>query len=452
MTKRARATHVESVVATLLRVSALRSRVTSKAWDYGWSQESYRRSPDAAITHDANTTIGLTSEGVNALEASVQQIRRMAPVSEVYDSEELWRLVATLIAQLPLDGAASELEALIRVRLARLLSPPPCLIVFPVANIALDGVLAVGNVVLGSMSDEWLARVEQGLGRAPLLGKLPPTWWLPSSAPDANGTVETPIVFAWWGPEQLDRAEKRAEEAFDDLVALALMLEPDLDAQRVFSLRGDSNRPGVRGLVADRRSLQTLASAGTPELMSELGAGVHVDGVLGTSVSHHWWGIDPFPIAALIRDDERSRIVGTVIQPAGRLQQRLLTAARWHAKAHWSRTTEDAMLALGIAMDAMLSESGPSPGRVIAERYAYLEPSAHVRELRYRYLLSEVYAARSSVAHGGKSASLSDFRFVRKVASEVRDTFQRLFRLAEEASAVSEADHSALFTRLKWGQ
>jgi hypothetical protein len=185
--------------------------------------------------------------------------------------------------------------------------------------------------------------------------------------------------------------------------------------------------------------------------MSELGAGVHVDGVLGTGVSHHWWGVDAFPIETLVCGDARTHIVGTVIQPAGRLQQRLLTAARWHAKAHWSNTTEDAMLALGIAVDAMLSESGPSPGRVIAERYAYLVPDAQTRALRYRHLLSEVYAARSSVAHGGRSALLSDFRFIRKVASEVRDTFLRLFRLAEESSAVSEADHAAIFTRLKWG-
>ena len=250
--------------------------------------------------------------------------------------------------------------------------------------------------------------------------------------------------------EQLRRATALAEESFTDLVALALVLEPDLDANKIYSLRGDTNKPGIRGLQQDRGAIARAAKS-QPSLNSELGAAILIAGLFRQGYSHHWYGYDPLPIDTLLGSASRRSTAARILGTATSIHHRMRTAARWHAKAHWADSPEDAMLALGIAFDALLSESGPSPGRVLGERFALLEPDRKKRPDAYRYFTKELYAARSSVAHGGASSTLSDAGFVRDVASRLRTLFARLDSHVVAAALTSEKDLTELFDRLKWG-
>jgi len=64
--------------------------------------------------------------------------------------------------------------------------------------------------------------------------------------------------------------------------------------------------------------------------------------------------------------------------------------------------TDDAALALGVAMDALLSGQRAMPGSALADRFAMLaDDPLQRRNLVAEYLAS--YQVRSSVAHGGRS-------------------------------------------------
>jgi len=248
---------------------------------------------------------------------------------------------------------------------------------------------------------------------------------------------------------QSHRALRDAEQAFEDLVAVTLALEPDLDARSLYSLRGETHRPGTRGLVLDRGALAEVG-ARVPEVQRELGAPAIVSGIFGQVVIHRWHGEKPFPLAELLSDPARRVSAARIMTSVTAVCRRLRVAARWHAKAHWASDVEDAVLGLGICFDAMLTEQGPSPGRTLAERYALLDPDPVRRRSRYREFQSEFYPARSSVAHGAKKTSI-DTKFVRRLAREARWIFSRIWELSEARGIRTEEDYEELYSSLKWG-
>ena len=268
-----------------------------------------------------------------------------------------------------------------------------------------------------------------------------------SSLPVSEEEV-APIVLAYYGRTQLRRAIDESESAFEDLVSLALMVEPDLDALSLFSLRGDSHRPGIRGLVIDRANLSRKAGL-TPGLDQEMYASILVNGVLGAKISLHAYGEDPFPLGHLLSLAAKRSTTEKILTSSSAIFSRLKVAARWHAKAHWALDIADAVLALGISFDSMLSETGPSPGRVISERFALLDPNPSIRRERYRDFQNEFYPARSAVAHGAKKTSI-DTKFVRHMAKESRWVFARIFQLAEKLQIRTEDEYSQMFENFKW--
>lgn len=131
------------------------------------------------------------------------------------------------------------------------------------------------------------------------------------------------------------------------------------------------------GTPVDRIFLAEVAKTDS-RVASELVTPFYVDGVFPPSISLHGYGENAFPLESLIRADNE-RKAEDILLGSSPIYQRLRVAARWHAKAHWAFDTTDAVLALGISFDALLSEKGPTPGRAIAERFALLDPNPEVR-------------------------------------------------------------------------
>ncbi len=372
------------------------------------------------------------------------QLLRLPEVPDAYDAEELWGVAAGMIGTLPMPSTATALEKHVNDRLKRLIAPPDSVVVVPIANLNPGTLIEAGPVLIGRLGDEWRGRLKARTGeKKPLFDARQP-WWHSL----ADGSKEQDVVLlAHFGRSQLDRAFRDAEEAFENLVALGLVLEPDLEGKRLYSLRGDSHRPGIRGLAVDRQSLRSAAET-SPNLFRELGADVLVSGIFGTNVKHHWYGEEPFPLHELL-DGTRLTEAQRLLTGRTSVHNRLRLAARWHAKAYWSSEIEDAVLALGIGLEAPFSESNPSPGRVLGERFAFLAPPSE-RQARYKLFTGEYYAARSSIAHGAKRTSI-DSTFARRMAKDLRDTFLRIASLTRDQSVESEDAYGQMFDTLKCG-
>jgi hypothetical protein len=194
---------------------------------------------------------------------------------------------------LPLKTSGLKIKAFVEERLNRLLNPPDSLVLLPVANVApLKSILDVGPLLIGHYSEafEQLLSKKSGTGFMQV-SKRP--WW--QTGTDVISTSQSPIILACKGQVQLDKAVERAKLIFDDLTNLALMTQEDLDGLSLYSLRGDTNRPGIRGLVIDRTGLSKQIK-NTPELEHEFYSTVVIDGFLGPHTTYHSYGEDPFPL------------------------------------------------------------------------------------------------------------------------------------------------------------
>jgi hypothetical protein len=438
--------HLDQVAKDLVNAALEREFTSAEAWDYGWCIAKYRCSERAAIRHDSARQVHLSAEGVVAYERAMNHLLKLAGVRDMYNTEELWGVLAGMIGTLPMPSTPAALVGLITDRLKRLTAPPDSLVIVPIANLNPGKVLIeAGSLLIGRLGEEWRTRLtERAGGQTPFSdGKQP--WW--NSLTDESKEDDV-VLLAHFGRSQLNRAFRDAEEAFENLVALALVLEQDLDGRRLYSLRGDSHRPGIRGLSVDRQSLQNSAKT-SPRLSRDLAAEVLVSGVSGVEVRQHWYCENPFPLQELL-EGERLAEAQRLLTGRTSVHNRLRLAARWHAKAYWSSEIEDAVLALGIGFEALLSEGNPSPGRVLGERFAFLEPMPADRPTRYKLFTGEYYAARSSIAHGAKRTSI-DGDFARGMAKELRRTFLRIASLTRAQSVESEDAYVRMFDTLKWG-
>ena len=178
-----------------LLVAALgRKVVTTTAWDYGWSEEEYRHSDTAAMTHDRDRSVSLTPDAVVALESAVHSLLRDSNVRELYDPEEFWSLAASLLGTLPLDYDSDQLSVEIDRRLLRILEPPRSLVFCPIANVAApDPPIVLGPLVVGRVDEAWEQLVRTKLGHRGFLPMPHAPWWLPSQ----RGSSHTaPVMLA----------------------------------------------------------------------------------------------------------------------------------------------------------------------------------------------------------------------------------------------------------------
>lgn len=164
-----------------------------------------------------------------------------------------------------------------------------------------------------------------------------------------------------------------------------------------------------------------------------------------------WFSVDPVDLYALLADDSRRDFVLACLTSTDVIPRRLRVAARWYADAHWSLDKDDAILALGVALDALVGARQGLPGRILAQRFAYLEPDPTLRRARVNRW-NEMYSLRSTIAHGGEASKALETFPVRDMAAEVVWTAKRLRAFDAEFPVRSEADFEAVGEQLRLGE
>jgi hypothetical protein len=410
----------------------------TEAWDYGWCSADYRNSGSAAMS-SSDGPVSLTSEGIRAFEAAMELLLGLEAVRARWDADELWSVVASLMLFVRSTNA-DPLQSARQIR--RLRTAGPALVVFPVSNVSWcgapmefkDAAIGLAENVAGSiagLSKQDKGRVSAAVGD-----------YLRDRLPHGPQTV----VFGCVTAGQATLAFAEGEHRFRRLVDLALLLELDPEGKGVFSLRGAANRPGIRGVDLDRIGIEKVVSERAAHelfvspLVVDLLGGEHIS----------WGGASPFPLEALLMQRELSRDVGECLSGIGPVFERLAVCARWYSEAHWADAKDDAVLALGVALDALIGSKEGLPGRVMAERFALLEPSPNRRaERAQRY--HELFGVRSAVAHGGRSKSADDHRFVRAFAAEVTWAAARLLAFEQTFRPAGASGFETTFADLGWG-
>ena len=413
----------------------------SEPWNYGWCIAEYRASPEAGLEGPGGpVTIDLAARGL--FEEAVSLLSRELAIRERWNLEELWGIVASEVVA---ASAMADPESQLRAVVGRLRNAETNLVLMTVANVAPPAQpLVVADCVLGQAGDE-LARAINALA-----GSRPQSEVELLDAIDAQNSLpeEPTVVAAAWTQAQRHRAVEPAEATLSSVFDVTLLLEPDLGRVRMHSLRGAANRPGTRGVTIHRPALETA--------MSTLGASAELAAEVRVVSRHHarshagWYRTDPVPIAQLLVDPRRRALVSRYVRDATPVARRVRLAARWNAEAHWAGDQVDAVLALGVALDALIGSRSALPGRAMRERYALLEAEPAKREERARRH-SEIYSVRSAVAHGGASSKLDEPEFVRRVSRDVAWTANRMIAFDELFAPASEQQLDDVFECLRWG-
>ncbi|MFE2628938.1 hypothetical protein ACFXDP_13515 [Streptomyces sp. NPDC059374] len=432
--------HGKATELVLAAVAGAEASENPRPWDYGWCTESYRHSRTAAISSPGGP-VRLSVEAVARLEELHALLAKQSQVREQWSLEELWGYLSTLIAFVycvdDRDEKAKEL-------LARIIYTQPSLVVFPVSNIAWDGdPVRIGKKnVIGRLDEAFVDVVQQlgGRGRshrslvAEYIGKL---------------THREPRVgFAALVPAQRGKARSQANRNLQVLVDLTMMLVTNKSYRKLWSLRGDTNRPGVRGITLDRKAVEAgLRESGDHV---ELYSSPLIIDAIGQSGVVEWLGEDPIPLRELLQDEELRSAVEVCLTQGNTFLRRLHVAARWFADSYWASAQDDAALAAGVALDALLGSKSALPGRAMRERYALLERDPQARAERAKEH-EEIYATRSIVAHGGEVRKVSEGNFLRDMQDSITWASWRLLDAHSTFSISSEKELESLFDDLRWG-
>lgn len=430
-------TATELVLAT---VDCAADSDNPKPWNYGWCLESYRHNPTAAIS-SSDGPVRLSPEGVANLEKLHATLTKQPQVRDHWDPEELWGGLATLIASV---FRLENKEEKARDFLARIIHTQPSLVIFPVSNIAWDGDPArIGKKsVIGRLNEDFVCAIQQLGGRALNHSDLATEY--------INNLKhrEPRVGFATLVPGQRSKARSQAARNLQVLVDLTMMLVTNKNDRNLWSLRGDTNRPGVRGITLDRKAIEEgLRESGDHV---ELYSNPLIVDNLGRDGSVTWRGEKPIPLSELLEDDKLSNAVETCLTMENTFLRRMHVAARWFADSYWASEPDDAALAAGVALDALLGSKSALPGRAMKERYALLERDPQLRPERAKEH-EEIYAVRSVVAHGGEARKLNEGNFLREMQDSITWTAWRLLDAHSTFSVSGEKEFESLFEDLRWG-
>ena len=238
----------------------------------------------------------MSSEGLAAFEAAVTSLLRQAQIRDRWTAEEFWGVVASLVV-----AASEETEARVKI-LQRgvdyLRHASRALTVQLVANVTWNRrPLVLGSAVVGDANADFLKFVNSSArGRTRVTDEEGEIWLEDQVRPRISGEGHPPVAIACWTVGQEALAFEESERQLRNICDLALLLERDLDAHEIFR-RGDANRPGIRGIVLDRgaidRNLDESAKI-------ELTAFPWIVTSMGGGRSAHWFGVEPFPLGALL--------------------------------------------------------------------------------------------------------------------------------------------------------
>lgn len=405
---------------------------------WAWMKPEYRADAGRAF-HGAKGAQTLSDAGVAALELAISAIWRNQRVKAVWQEEDLWTVVLSL-----LDSAASDHSIDLKVAAAKLLKPKPVRIAAALANVSWSS----GPVVLGSIALAAISSEEDADALADLLG-------LDEGAKEAFRSHATQLLREFGSyvaatvqsPRQLDLAQQDFIRALNDLVGLVLLLSDQLEANGIYSLRGATNRPGIRGIALDRGALgDLLAKKGAGELAARV---LSISG-WGASNLFRWYSADPLPLDKLLSSDVAD-LIGELLVADDAIAQRLRVAARWYARSMWADAHEDSALAVSVALDSLLTGKDAVPGAVSKGRFALLERDVSKRAARFaRY--DDVYQVRSAIAHGGDATrKLAVIGGARSMMDDTKWVAGQLLELRGLAKPVTDADFREAWAGLQWG-
>jgi hypothetical protein len=124
---------------------------------------------------------------------------------------------------------------------------------------------------------------------------------------------------------------------------------------------------------------------------------LHVDAFDGERWHFQWINAEPFPLGQLLNQEYLHEAVTSCLKQ-NPISNRIRIAARWFAEAHYSLADDDAALALGVAMDAMLTGPRAMPGSAVADRFALLaEDSNDRRERSFRQVTMSMPGDRGNL-------------------------------------------------------
>ena len=384
----------------------------------------------------------MSPEGVKQYEAAVEMLLAEGAIRQRWDPEEFWSVIGSLLTFVSVHDVAPDRVA---VQIERLRNAAPSIVIVPVANIHWFGPPAViADVgVFGGWDNPTFASAASELSSA-----------LAENAADVANYLQAqphrrPMTgFAAIVPSQGSKAFKQATKRLQQLCDLALLLVRDKEHYGLYSLRGAWNRPGVRGLTLDRSTAQSIMVLS--EHSAELSARPLVLDELGASSTVHWYSADPFPMQRLLEDPKLLQASEQILASRVGVASRVQLAARWYAESFWASENDDAVLALGVSLDALIGSKSGLPGRVMRDRYALLEPDPSARQDRARRY-DEVFGARSAIAHGGTSTRICERNFVRSIQDDVTWAAWRLLQVEKVFGDDLSRDLDRLFDQLRWG-
>ncbi len=405
---------------------------------WAWMRSDYRASPTRAF-RGATGPLTVDDAGMPALEAAMDGLLGDQRVLAKWREEDLWDVVLSLLAASRSD---ERLDLAAAVRL--IVKPKAVRHVAALANVTWEA----GSATLGGVT---LAHLRSDSDAATLAGELD----LDARAREAF-SAHARRLFDEFGdhvlatatsPRQGELAHTDFTRAVEDMFGLTLMLSKRLEEHGIFSLRGATNRPGIRGTTLDHKALSDLlADKGAGELRARI---LRITG-WGAASSIEWSSVDPLPLDRLL-DSELRPVIGDLLDAQDSIAQRLRLAARWYARAFWAIAEDDAALAVSVALDAMLTGKDALPGAVSKSRFAFLERDVRERNVRFeRY--ESVYQVRSAITHGGDaSRRLAEIGGARSMLADARWVAEGLLDLRQMSKPMNDAAFRELWAAMQWG-
>ncbi|WP_143667055.1 hypothetical protein [Streptomyces sp. FBKL.4005] len=368
-------------------------------------------------------------------------LQEQQQIRERWDLEELWGLIATLVALL---SEVENPEGVAERNLGTVFSCEPSIAVFSVANIDWEGppLRLAKNCLIGVLDESFASSLEEIGGRASAAVSLVKEY-------AEQQSHRRPLIgFAAMVPGQRTEAFSQAQRSLELIIDLAILLVPKKQEHALYSVRGASNRPGVRGLTLDRTVIhQAMKASGDG---SDLSCEPLISDALGVFKPSFWYSAERVPLERLPCDDKLAHAVNKCLEGKTNITRRIQVAARWFSESFWSIVNDDSALAAGVALDSLVGARSGLPGRAMKERFAFLEAVPRDRPLRAREY-DAIYSARSAIAHGGESPRVREGNFVREMQNAVTWAAWRLLAAEREFNLRDNKDLEALFDGLRWG-
>lgn len=428
-----------SIAADLAGVkAAIRETSADPRIGWAWLQADYRASPGRAF-QGTGRALTVEDHGMPALEAAMDALLSDQRVRAAWRDEDLWTTVLSLLAAAA-DDDSLDVEAAVR----KLLKPSAVRIGAAIANVT----WAAEPASVGGLTIAQLEKQTDALSLADVLG-------LDGRERHAFVAHSRQLLSEFGGfvvataksDRQANLAYKDFSRTLEDVIGLILLLSDRLDEHGIYSLRGATNRPGVRGIALDRGALgHLLADKGSAELAARV---LTITG-WGAGNALLWTSADPMPLDRLL-DAHLLPLLDDLLTAKDAVAQRLRVAARWYARAFWADSEDDAALAVSVALDSLLTGKDAVPGAVSKGRFALLERDPAARGARFdRY--EQVYRVRSAVAHGGDATRpLARLGGARSILEDARWTARQVLALRQISTPADDAAFRDLWGAVQWG-